>query len=121
MATLLVSFDVDDRKIWYFLQQVYVSFSQLWQKPGLLLEVARLFNPDSGDAQFAAVGSIVEFNVDQTSILAGFSFQVEAVMTAGPAGDVIQSIELWNEQDQVWDWVDTRAAANRRLLFVVRV
>lgn len=31
-------------------------------------------------------------------------------MTGGPSGDVIQSMELWDETNQVWDLVDVRPA-----------
>jgi len=44
--------------------------------------------------------------------VSSFEFRIEAVMNGGPAGDVIQTIELWNEDADVWELVDTRAASD---------
>lgn len=41
-----------------------------------------------------------------------FGFRVEAAMLGGPEGDVVQTIELWNELDGIWELVDTRSATN---------
>lgn len=38
-------------------------------------------------------------------------FRVEAAMIGGPSGDVIQTIELWNEASQMWEVLDTRAVS----------
>ena len=43
--------------------------------------------------------------------LNSFEFYLEAAMVGGPQGDVIQTVELWNEQDSAWDLFDTRAAS----------
>lgn len=37
-----------------------------------------------------------------------FAFRVEAAMSGGPEGDVIQTIELWNEVTQQWELQDSR-------------
>lgn len=39
-----------------------------------------------------------------------FTFRVEAAMAGGPSGDVIQTIELWNKQDNVWEVAHSQAA-----------
>lgn len=41
-----------------------------------------------------------------------FGFRLEAAMSGGPQGDVIQTIELWNEQTGTWDLLDSRAATS---------
>lgn len=41
-----------------------------------------------------------------------FGFRLEASMTGGPEGDVIQTVELWDELNSVWELVDTRAVSN---------
>ena len=41
-----------------------------------------------------------------------FGFHLEANMSGGPSGDVIQTIQLWNDADKQWELFDTRAATN---------
>lgn len=43
--------------------------------------------------------------------VSSFEFRLEAAMNGGPAGDVIQTIELWNETDSIWELVDSQAAS----------
>jgi hypothetical protein len=50
-----------------------------------------------------------ETDVNAPSALA---FRVEAAMTGGPSGDVVQTINLWNVASAQWDLVDSRAAGN---------
>ena len=44
--------------------------------------------------------------------LNSFEFYLEAAMLGGPEGDVIQTIELWNDTDNVWELFDSRVASN---------
>ena len=48
-----------------------------------------------------------------------FEFHLESAMNGGPSGDVIQTIELWNEQDSSWDLYDSRAATTTDSTVVV--
>lgn len=41
-----------------------------------------------------------------------FSIRLEAAMVGGPSGDVNQEIELWDELNQTWVSIDSRAASS---------
>ena len=42
-------------------------------------------------------------------------FRLEGTMTGGPAGDVIQSIDLFNRTTNTWELIDVRAIDNLEL------
>ncbi len=41
-----------------------------------------------------------------------FDLRVEASISGGPSGDVIQVVQLWNETDEIWETLDSRIASN---------
>lgn len=49
----------------------------------------------------------------------GLGFRLESAMTGGPAGDVIQSIRLWDHQTDQWELLDSLAVANRDTVYEV--
>lgn len=55
-------------------------------------------------------------DIDDPSAL---SFRLESSMVGGPAGDVIQSIRLWDHQAGQWESLDSVAVANRDTVFEV--
>ena len=44
--------------------------------------------------------------------LSSFEFTLEANFTGGAEGDVIQTIQMWNETDKIWELLDSRAATS---------
>ncbi|MGI9516151.1 MAG: hypothetical protein ACR2NP_03820, partial [Pirellulaceae bacterium] len=57
----------------------------------------------------------IEFIIQGSTNIAspgGFRLLLEAKMIGGPAGDVLQSMELWNYQDSNFEVVDLRTMAN---------
>ena len=63
-------------------------------------------NPAKQKIDLLLLGEVDVFN--PTS----FGFRFEAFMSGGPEGDVLQTIELWDEQNSVWVEVDSRAISN---------
>lgn len=66
-----------------------------------------------------ATGNPVKQKIDVTFIgtttdfsPSSFGFRVEASMSGGPAGDVLQEVFLFNEVTQAWDLFDSRPATN---------
>ena len=52
---------------------------------------------------------LAETSIEDPSYL---GFRVEAAMLGGPVGDVVQTLELWDEAGRRWELMDSRAAEN---------
>ncbi len=81
------------------LSDAYVSDDTDWQ-----LDPSPTGNPSKQIIDMILLG---ETDIEMPN---SFSFRVEASMLGGPAGDVIQTIELWDNANNQWVVVDSRAA-----------